>query len=56
MDKKSKRLRIEDDDICMLQVPIDKETYISFKIQCLKDGITIKDKITKMIKRSLTHL
>ena len=56
MDKNAQRLRIRNGDLHSLQIPLDKELFTKFKIQCIRDGITIKDKITKMIKSSLEHL
>ena len=56
MDKKAERLRFYDDSIHIFQLPIDKELFIKFKAQCVKDSVTMKDKVTKMIKSSLEHL
>ena len=56
MDKKAQRLRQEDSEIHSLQMYIDRKLFTKFKIQCIRDGITIKDKITKMIESSLEHL
>ena len=56
MDKKSQRLRIKNGDTHTLQIPLDRELFTQFKIQCIKDGLTIKDKITSMIESSLGHV
>mgnify|MGYP003661569723 FL=1 len=57
MDKKAERLRYKyDDSIQFYQLPIDRALFIKFKAQCVKDGVTIKDKVTDMIKSSLGHV
>ena len=57
MDKKAERLRYKyDDSIQFYQLPIDRELFIKFKVQCVKDCVTIKDKITSMIESSLGHV
>ena len=57
MDKKAERLRNNNDsENHVLQVDVNKQLFTKFKIQCIKDGLTIKDKITEMIESSLRHL
>jgi len=56
MDKKAERLRYSNDSLHVLQIPLDKKLFTKFKVQCVKDGMTIKDKVTKMIESSLEHL
>ena len=57
MDKKAERLRYQyDDSIQFYQLPIDRKLFTKFKAQCIKDGMTIKDKITKMIESSLDYI
>ena len=57
MDKKAERLRYQyDDSIQFYQLPIDRKLFTKFKAQCIKDGLTIKDKITNMIESSLGHV
>ena len=54
MDKKAARLRFYDDSIHLFQLPIKKEIFTKFKAQCVLDGVTMKDKVTDMIKSSLS--
>ena len=56
MDKKSERLRFYDKSIHIFQLPINKKLFIKFKAQCIKDEMTVKDKLTKMIESSIDHL
>ena len=57
MDKKAERLRYKyDDSIQFYQLPIDRDLFTKFKAQCVKDGVTIKDKVTDMIESSLGHI
>ena len=56
MDKKAERLRFYDDSIHIFQLPIDKDLFTKFKAQCVKDGVTMKDKLTEMIESSLGHV
>ena len=57
MDKKAERLRYKyDDSIQFYQLPIDRDLFTKFKAQCVKDGVTIKDKVTDMIESSLEHI
>ena len=57
MEKKAERLRYQyDDSIQFYQLPIDRKLFTKFKAQCIKDGLTIKDKITEMIRSSLDHI
>ena len=56
MDKKAERLRFYDDSIHIFQLPIAKDLFTKFKAQCVKDGVTMKDKLTEMIESSLGHV
>ena len=57
MDKKAERLRYKyDDGIQFYQFPIDRDLFTKFKVQCGKDGVTMKDKLTEMIESSLGHV
>ena len=57
MDKKAERLRYQyNDGIQFYQLPIDRDLFTKFKAQCVKDGVTMKDKLTNMIKSSLGHV
>ena len=57
MDKKAERLRYKyDDGIQFYQLPIDRDLFTKFKAQCVKDGVTMSDKMTDMIKSSLGHV
>ena len=57
MDKKAERLRYKyDDGIQFYQLPIDRDLFTKFKVQCVKDGVTMKDKMTSMIESSLGHV
>jgi hypothetical protein len=58
MDKKVERLRYPqyDESVHLFQLPIDKKLFIKFKTQCVKDGVTMRDKMTDMIKSSLGHV
>jgi len=56
MDKKAERLRFYDDSIHIFQLPIDKDLFTKFKAQCVKDSVTMKDKMTEMIESSLGHV
>ena len=58
MDKKAERLRYPqyDESVHIFMLPIDKEIFTKFKAQCVKDGVTIKDKMTDMIESSLEHI
>jgi len=58
MDKKAQRLRYPqyDESVHIFMLPIDKEIFTKFKAQCVKDGVTMKDKMTDMIKSSLGHV
>ena len=57
MDKKAERLRYKyDDGIQFYQLPIDRDLFTKFKVQCVKDGVTMKDKLTEMIESSLGHV
>ena len=57
MDKKAERLRYKyEDSIQFYQLPIDRDLFTKFKAQCVKDGVTMKDKMTDMIKSSLGHV
>ena len=57
MDKKAERLRYKyDDSIQFYQLPIDRDLFTKFKAQCVKDGVTIKDKMPAMIVSSLEHI
>ena len=51
MDKKAERLRYPqyDESVHLFQLPIDKKLFIKFKTQCVKDGVTMRDKMTEMI-------
>ena len=58
MDKKAARLRYPqyDESVHIFQLPIDKKLFTKFKAQCVEDGLTMRDKITKMIESSLGHI
>ena len=56
MEKKAERLRFYDDSIHIFQLPIDRDLFTKFKAQCVKDGVTMKDKMTDMIESSLGHI
>ena len=57
MDKKAERLRYKyEDSIQFYQLPIDRDLFTKFKAQGVKDGVTMKDKMTDMIKSSLGHI
>ena len=58
MDKKAARLRYPqyDESVHIFMLPIDKELFIKFKAQCVKDGVTMRDKMTDMVKSSLGHV
>ena len=58
MDKKAERLRYPqyDESVHIFQLPIDKKLFIKFKTQCVKDGLTMRDKMTEMIESSLGHV
>ena len=58
MDKKAERLRYPqyDGSVHLFQLPIDKKFFIKFKTQCVKDGVTMRDKMTEMIESSLGHV
>ena len=58
MDKKAGRLRYPqyDESVHIFQLPIDKKLFIKFKTQCVKDSVTMKDKMTEMIESSLGHV
>ena len=58
MDKKAERLRYPqyDESVHLFQLPIDKELFTKFKAQCVKDGVTMRDKMTDMVKSSLGHV
>ena len=57
MEKKAERLRYKyEDSIQFYQLPIDRDLFTKFKAQCVKDGVTMKDKMTDMIKSSLGHI
>ena len=57
MDKKAERLRYKyEDSIQFYQLPIDRDLFTKFKAQCVKDGVTMKDKMTDMIESSLGHI
>ena len=57
MDKKAERLRYKyDDGIQFYQLPIDRDLFPKFKAQCVKDGVTMRDKMTDMVKSSLGHV
>tara|TARA_R100000008_G_C3586279_1_gene172602 strand:- start:275 stop:445 length:171 start_codon:yes stop_codon:yes gene_type:complete len=56
MDKKSERLRGFENESHMLQVDVNKKLFTRFKAQCIKDGYTIKEKISEMMKSSLKHI
>ena len=58
MDKKAERLRYPqyDESVHLFQLPIDKKLFIKFKTQCVKDSVTMKDKMTEMIESSLGHV
>ena len=58
MDKKAERLRYPqyDESVHIFQLPIDKKLFIKFKAQCVKDSVTMKDKMTEMIESSLGHV
>ena len=57
MEKKAERLRYKyEDSIQFYQLPIDRDLFTKFKAQCVKDGVTIKDKMTDMIESSLEHI
>ena len=58
MDKKAERLRYPqyDESVHLFQLPIDKKLFIKFKTQCVKDGVTMRDKMTEMIESSLGHV
>ena len=57
MDKKAERLRYQyDEGIQFYQLPIDRGLFTKFKAQCVKDGVTIKDKMTDIIVSSLEHI
>ena len=57
MDKKAERLRYQyDEGIQFYQLTIDRGLFTKFKAQCVKDGVTMKDKLTEMIESSLGHV
>ena len=57
MDKKAERLRYKyEDSIQFYQLPIDRDLFTKFKAQCVKDGVTMRDKMTEMIESSLGHV
>ena len=57
MDKKAERIRYQyDEGIQFYQLPIDRGLFTKFKAQCVKDGVTMKDKLTEMIESSLGHV
>ena len=58
MDKKAERLRYPqyDESVLIFMLPIDKELFTKFKAQCVKDGVTMRDKMTDMVKSSLGHV
>ena len=57
MDKKAERLRYQyDEGIQFYQLPIDRGLFTKFKAQGVKDGVTMKDKLTEMIESSLGHV
>ena len=58
MDKKAERLRYPqyDESVHLFQLRIDKKLFIKFKTQCVKDGVTMRDKMTEMIESSLGHV
>ena len=58
MDKKAERLRYPqyDESVHIFQLPIDKKLFIKFKAQCVKDSVTMRDKMTEMIESSLGHV
>ena len=57
MDKKAERLRYKyEDSIQFYQLPIDRDLFTKFKAQCVKDSVTMKDKMTEMIESSLGHV
>ena len=56
MDKKAERLRFYDDSIHIFQLPIAKDMFTKFKAQCVKDGVTMKDKMTSMVESCLEHI
>ena len=57
MDKKAERLRYQyDEGIQFYQLPIDRGLFTKFKAQWVKDGVTMKDKLTEMIESSLGHV
>ena len=57
MEKKAERLRYKyEDSIQFYQLPIDRDLFTKFKAQCVKDGVTMKDKMTDMIESSLGHI
>ena len=58
MDKKAERLRYPqyDESVHLFQLPIDKKLFIKFKAQCVKDSVTMRDKMTEMIESSLGHV
>ena len=45
-----------DESVHLFQLPIDKKLFIKFKTQCVKDGVTMRDKMTEMIESSLGHV
>ena len=58
MDKKARRLRDfpkprYDEDIHLFHLPIDKELWKKFKTQCVTEGLTIREKLTSLVKSSL---
>ena len=58
MDKKAERLRYPqyDESVHLFQLPIDTKLFTKFKAQCVKDGVTMRDKMTEMIESSLGHV
>ena len=58
MDKGAERLRYPqyDESVHIFMLPIDKELFTKFKAQCVKDGVTMRDKMTDMVKSSLGHV
>lgn len=57
MDKKARRLRgypRYDDDTHLFQLPINRVLFTSFKVQCVAEGVTVRDKIISLVKSSLS--
>ena len=57
MEEKARRLRgypRYDDDTHLFQLPINRVLFTSFKVQCVAEGVTVRDKIISLVKSSLS--